>query len=47
MANVRTQLSLLNHTLRLGTQFTYIVGNGFPTLGSSQPSFKKELPHTA
>ena len=33
--------------LVLGSQFTYIVGNGFPTTGSSQPSFKKELPHTA
>ena len=29
--------------LMLGSQFTYIVGNGFPTMGSSQPSSKQEL----
>lgn len=42
---VRTQdSSSLTRPTILGLQFTYIVGIGFPTLGSSQASFKKELP---
>ena len=38
MANVCTQISLNGRGLRLGSQFTCMVGLVFPTMGNSLPS---------